>query len=55
MPRRQTRIPDQAREALQERWLAEVVAEQVGIQLEKGRVERGSLVLAALSAKEDVL
>ena len=55
MLRRQTRIPGQAREALQEHWRAEVAAEQAGIQLEVDRVAGASLVLAVRSVKSDVL
>ena len=55
MLRRQTRIPGQAREALQEHWRAEVAAEQVGIQLEVDQVVGASLGLAELSGTADVL
>jgi hypothetical protein len=55
MLRRQTRIPGQAREALQEHWRAEVAAEQAGIQLEVDRVAGASLVLAVLSGTAGVL
>ena len=55
MLRRQTQIPDQAKEALQEHWRVEVVAEQAGIQLEVDLVVGESLALVALSGTPDVL
>jgi len=52
MLRHQTQILAPARE---EHWRVVEVAEQVGIQLEEGRVVGASLVLAVRSGTADVL